>query len=81
MKTSDLKCLLCDETKSVTESPQTTSTDLYDVTLVTRASAKQNTSITKYRGITLHLTHQNVSCGSHGLRFKTKMIGPSLLEY
>jgi len=36
MKTADLKCLLYNETKSVTASPQTTSTALYDVTLVTR---------------------------------------------
>jgi hypothetical protein len=81
METSDLRFLLYDETKSVTGSPQPTSTALYDVTLVTRESTKQNTSITKCRGITLHLTRQNVSCGSHGLRFKTTMIAPSQSEY
>jgi hypothetical protein len=64
IKTSDLKCLLYDETKSATGSPQTTSAAFDDVTVVTRASAKQNTRITKYRGIALHL-HSKVCLVLH----------------
>ena len=78
MNTSELKCLPYDEMKNVTGGPQTTSTStaFCDVTLVIRASAKQNTIIKKYRDVTRHLTHQNISYGSHSLRFKTELIAP-----